>query len=222
VAEDDELAHGRGEARSGYTSVEVSRERAVARESGDLVGYRERRENVFSAPSRDRGVHPLVRFLGVVALLGVLGGLCVHYDAAEPAHSPYPMPEALATDYDAHVGERALLFGTVQRVDAGTDRATVRVDSDEGTFEMTVHGFTERVRLGGVVQVYGTLREGQTIDASTVAVVNPAGGSEGYKYAVSAVGALLVLALFFRHWRVDRGSLTFEVRADAREGGQDG
>ncbi|QLH81513.1 hypothetical protein [Halosimplex pelagicum] len=167
-------------------------------------------------------MHPLVRLVGVVALLGVLGGLCVHYDATAPTHSPYPETEALATDYGSHVGEDTLLFGTVRRVDAAADRATIRVDSDEGTFEMTVHGFTERVRPGGVVQVYGTLGEGRIVDASTVAVVNPAGGSKGYKYAASAVGALLVVGLFLRRWRVDWRSLTFEVRADDREVRADG
>jgi len=50
------------------------------------------------------------------------------------------------------------------------------------------------------------------VDAETVRVVNPAGASETYKYAVSAVGALLVVALFFRYWRVDIETLTFEVR----------
>ncbi|WP_436929429.1 hypothetical protein [Halosimplex halobium] len=167
-------------------------------------------------------MHPLVRLVGVVALLGVLGGVCVHYDAVAPTQSPYPEPEELATGYDAHVGERTLLFGTVRRVDAGADRATVRVDSAEGPFEMTVTGFAERVRPGGVVQVYGTLQADRAIDASAVAVVNPAGASKGYKYAVSAVGALLALAAFFRRWRVDRESLTFEVRADEREVSRDG
>ncbi|WP_135364621.1 hypothetical protein [Halosimplex halophilum] len=167
-------------------------------------------------------MHPLVRLAGVVALLGVLGGLCVHYDAVAPSQSPYPEPEELVTDYDAHVGERTLLFGTVRRVDAGADRATVRVDSAAGRFEMTVTGFAERVRPGGVVQVYGTLRADRTIDASAVAVVNPAGGSKGYKYAVSAVGALFAVALFLRRWRVDRGSLAFEARADEREVSRDG
>ncbi|QLH77075.1 hypothetical protein HZS55_07115 [Halosimplex rubrum] len=167
-------------------------------------------------------MHPLVRLVGVVALVGVLGGLCVHYDAASPAHSPYPETEDLATDYGRYVGEDTLLFGTVQRVDAAADRATMRVDSDEGSFGLTVHGFAERVRPGGVVQVYGTLREGRAIDASTVAVVNPAGGSKGYKYAASAVGALLVLGVFFRRWRVDWRSMTFEVRSDEREVRADG
>jgi len=48
--------------------------------------------------------------------------------------------------------------------------------------------------------------------SGTVRVVNPAGSSEAYKYAVSAVGAVLVLALFFKYWRVDHRTLTFEVR----------
>lgn len=159
-------------------------------------------------------MHPLVRLAAVVALLGLVAALCVHYPATAPGHSPYPETEALAVDYDAHVGEEMLLFGTVERVDANADRATIRVDSSEGAFEVTVRGFAERVAPGGFVQVHGTLRAGQVVDASTVAVVNPDGGSNGYKYAASAVGALLALAAFFRHWRVDGESLAFEVRPD--------
>ena len=158
-------------------------------------------------------MHPLVRLVGVVALLGLLGGLCVQLDRPTPGASPYPETERLVADYGDYVGAETLLFGTVEGVDASAERATIRVDSDAGSFEMTVSGFTERVEPGGFVQVYGTLREGRVIDATRVAVVNPAGGSTSYKYAVSAVGALLALAAFVRHWRVDPGS-GFEVRSD--------
>ncbi|WP_436926785.1 hypothetical protein [Halosimplex amylolyticum] len=158
-------------------------------------------------------MHPLVRVVGAVALLGAVVGLGVHYDATEGEHDPYPESETLATDYGAHVGEEAFVSGTVERVDAGADRATISVDSDEGDVRMTVEGFTERVQPGGVVQVHGTLEADRTIDAANVAVVNPAGGSKRYKYAVSAVGAVLVLVVFFGEWRVDTETLAFETRA---------
>lgn len=159
-------------------------------------------------------MHPLVRLAGVVALLGVLGGLSVHYADDSVDHSPYPVNEDLATDYGTYVGEETRLFGTVKRVDEGARRATIRVDSEEGPFEITVEGFDASVRPGGVVQVYGTLREDRVVEAANVEVVNPAGGSKTYKYAVSAVGAVLVLALFFSHWRFDPDAVAFEVRSD--------
>jgi len=158
-------------------------------------------------------VHSLVRVAGVVVLLAAVGGLCVHYDATFDDNAPYPPTDDLATEYENYVGEETLVFGDVDRVDADAERATVRVDSDEGEFELLVRGFTERVQPGGVVQVYGTLEADYTISATNVAVVNPAGGSKAYKYAVSVVGAVLVLALFFRRWRVDTESLAFELRS---------
>ncbi|MFC7197221.1 hypothetical protein ACFQL4_25575 [Halosimplex aquaticum] len=71
------------------------------------------------------------------------------------------------------------------------------------------------------MQIHGTLQTGHTIAAANVEVVNPAGGSKLYKYAVSSVGAVLVLALFFRRWRFDPEALAFETRAKAAspEGG---
>lgn len=155
-----------------------------------------------------------VRVLGVVVLLGAVTGLCLHYGANEERADPYPKNEALATDYDAHVGEDTLVFGTVRDIDRDANTATVEVDSDVGPFDMTVTGFSGSVQPGGVVQVYGVLRPERTIDATNVAVVNPAGSSNLYKYAVSAVGAVLVLALFFRQWRFDPDGLAFEVRDD--------
>ena len=159
-------------------------------------------------------MHPLVRALGVVVLLGALGGLCIHYATTASNHHPYPTQDELATDYDASIGEDVRLFATVKRVDDGSERATVRVDSSEGSFQMTVDRFDARVQPGGVVQVYGTLQADREITAQTVAVVNPAGASKAYKYGVSVVGALLVLAVFFRSWEFEADALAFEVRRD--------
>lgn len=153
-----------------------------------------------------------VRVSVAVLLFALLFGSFVHYEAAEDEHDPYPSTEEIATAYDAHIGDRALLFGTVKSTEPG--RLTVNVESDEGDFEMTVHRAGVAVEPGGVVQVYGTLEPGYIIDPVTVEVVNTSGNSAGYKYGVSAVGALLVAGLFFRYWRLDTDEWAFEVRSD--------
>lgn len=147
-----------------------------------------------------------------VLLVVVLFGTFVHYDAVEDEHHPYPAEERLAQEYDAHIGERALLFGTVQAVD-GTE-LVLRVESDAGPFEMTVPSGSADVEPGGVVQVYGTLGPDHTIDPARIEVVNRAGGSALYKYGVSALGALLVAVSFFRYWRLDTEEWALEVRSD--------
>lgn len=145
-------------------------------------------------------------------LLGAVFGLCLHYPAVDENHGRYPEREALVTDFDSHVGAETLVFGTVRSVDSDAERLTIEVVSPAGATELTVRGTTATVDPGGVVQVYGTLEPGRTIDAQNVVVVNSTGGSETYKYAVSAVGAALVVVAFFRHWRVDVDSLSLEVR----------
>ena len=146
--------------------------------------------------------------LAVVLVLGA----GVHYDSQYGSQWPYPDHDALATEYDQHVGSDALVFGTVQSADDGTAR--IEVYHTGGSFEMTVEKFDATVQPGGVVQVYGTLERDRTITASNVVVVNPAGSSTLFKYGVSLVGAALVTVLFFREWRVDVTELAFEVRDD--------
>jgi hypothetical protein len=152
------------------------------------------------------------RVLVAVLLLGAVAGMAVHYDAAYDDRWPYPTSDGLAESYDAHVGERALLFGTVESLDEGAETARVRVEHSGGSFTMTVQNMDADVGEGGVVQVLGTLRPGQELQADAVAVVNAAGSSNLYKYAVSLLGALLVLVLFFRYWRINFQRLTVEAR----------
>lgn len=147
-----------------------------------------------------------------VLLVTVLFGSTVHYDMAEDDHDPYPQNEDLATDYDAHVGEQTLLFGTVQSVE--NDQVVIQVESDAAPFEMTVPNATAEVQPGGVVQVYGTLGPERVIQPERTEVVNVSGGSNTYKYGVSAVGALLVVILVFRYWTIDTEEWAIEVRAD--------
>lgn len=153
-----------------------------------------------------------LRLFLVLLLVGTVGVMGVHYDATYDDRWPYPAEESLKTTPEAHDGAEVFVFGTVQAVDAGEDTATIEIDSDAGPFTARVSGFDAQVRPGGTVQVVGTFDAGGTITAGTVRVVNPAGASEWYKYAVSVIAAVLVLAVFFQHWRVNLRQLRFERR----------
>jgi hypothetical protein len=152
------------------------------------------------------------RVLLAAVLVGLVFAMGVHYDSAEDEHWPYPDADRLAAEYDRYVGERALLFGTVESVSSGTARLSV--ESATGSFPLTVREFDATVEPGGTVQVLGRLGPGRTMTAEAVAVVNPSGSALVYKYGTSLVGAALVLAVVFRYWRVDWNSLSLEARED--------
>lgn len=152
------------------------------------------------------------RVLLAVALVGLVFGMGVHYDSAEDDRWPYPDADRLAVEYGQYVGERALLFGTVESVSSGTARLSV--ESATGSFPLTVRGFDADVEPGGTVQVLGQLGPDRAMTAEAVAVVNPSGSSLVYKYGTSLVGAALVLVVFVRYWRVDWEALTLEARED--------
>lgn len=155
----------------------------------------------------------MVRHLLVaLALLSVAVASGVHYDAVYDQEWPYPTEDELHADYDEYVGEQVLLFGDVESIDRTADRATIEVEADNGPFTVTVEGIDADVEPGGVVQVYGTVQPGQTVAASNIVVVEASRGNRLYKFAVSGVGAVLVLAAFFRYWRIDWAALTFEPR----------
>ena len=151
--------------------------------------------------------------LGVGALLAIsLFGVGVHYEAVEDDHDPYPDEEQLREAYEEYVGERALLFGTVESI--GDSRFVMTVQSDAGSFEMAVPENDIAVDPGGVVQVYGILDPDRTVDPVRIVVVTESGDAGLYKYGVSAVGALVVALLFVRHWRLGTDAWTLEVRED--------
>jgi len=155
---------------------------------------------------RPRGVV----LLAIVVLVLASG---VHYDAREEYHREQPTDDQLLENYDRHVGERTLLFGTVESVDADRETATIRVEASR-IVRLQVDGFDADVSPGGSVQVYGTLRPGHRIEAETVVVVNRTPGARYYKYGASVVGALAILAIFFRDWRIDWSNLAFVPRGE--------
>jgi hypothetical protein len=80
---------------------------------------------------------------------------CIHLDIQREATSPYPPASAVASDYDQHVGQETLLFGTVTTADEET--LAIRTATSNGPLELTVPNTTASVETGGTVQVYGTL-----------------------------------------------------------------
>lgn len=155
----------------------------------------------------------MVRHLLVaLALLGVAVASGVHYDAVYDHKWPYPTDEELHADYEQYVGEQVLLFGDIVSIDQTAHQATIEVDADGGPFTLTVVGIDADVEPGGVVQVYGTVQPGHKIAGSNIVVVEASSKNRLYKFAVSGFGAVLVLVVFFRYWRIDWSSLTFEPR----------
>jgi len=149
----------------------------------------------------------------IVLLVGVILVSGVHYDIREEHYREQPTTDEILTEYDRHVGERTLLFGTVKTVDADAETATIRVEGPDPT-RMQVRDFDADVSRGGTVQIHGRLRSGHRIDAETVVVINPDPAVRFYKYGASAVGALAILAAFFRDWRIGWSARGFVPRGE--------
>lgn len=147
--------------------------------------------------------------MGLLFLIAA-AAICVGYGATEETRSPYPMTEDLVTNYDAHVGEEVLVFGTVEAIESG--RATIKTDTAVGTLTLSVPGVDPDVHRGCVLQVYGRLEAGGAIDVTRIVIVNASPGAEWGKFAVSGVGALVFIGLFFRYWQLDLRALAVEVR----------
>lgn len=155
----------------------------------------------------------MVRHLLVgMALLGVAVTSGVHYDMMYDKKWPYPTEEELHANYEEYVGERVLLFGDVGSIDRTGQRARIEIEADDGPLKLTVSGIDDDVEPGGVVQVYGKVQPEHTITAANIVVVEQSSGKRLYKFVVSGVGAALALAAFFRYWRIDWSSQTFEPR----------
>ncbi|MDT3434243.1 hypothetical protein [Haloarcula sp. 1CSR25-25] len=151
-----------------------------------------------------------VRVLILFGLCLTLGGLFVHAEVTEEQWSPYPDAADLSSEYDSHVGQQLMVFGTV--TETGKGGMNIRAESDGTAITLRVTGTEATVEPGGVVQVYGTLEPDQTISAERVEVVNSSRWAEFYKYGASAIGALGFLLLFVRYWRLNRDTWTLEGR----------
>lgn len=152
----------------------------------------------------------------VVLLIGGVLGMGIHYETEVDVHYPYPDETDLKTSPHSHIDTQVFVFGTVEEINEDENTARIRIGTDRDSFTAEITNFsTQRnVQPGGTVQVYGTFQREYVIVADTVRVVNPAGASNIYKYAISAVAVVLIAVLFFQYWRVNLRTLSFEVKRD--------
>lgn len=158
------------------------------------------------------GMRTRSRVVVTLCVVVVIFGTGVHYAQASDEQWPYPTPDALATDYDAHVGEPVFLIGRVVSVAPESESLELVVDTNRVPLRLTATDVSVSVASGGVVQVFGTSAPNRSIVVDRAVVVNDSGSAALYKYGVSIVGAGLVLALFFRHWQVGTRPLGLEAR----------
>lgn len=154
------------------------------------------------------------RLAVAIVLLAGTAGLCAHYGATYEDGWPYPTGEQLDADYDRYVGERALVFGEVRAVDADAETIRIRVMHSPGelTTTLTVYGVEKPVEPGGVVQIYGTLEPGETMEADGMVVINRDRGETLYTLVASLAGIAAAVAWVSRYWRVNVRELSIEPR----------
>jgi hypothetical protein len=134
----------------------------------------------------------------------------------DPQLGQVPTADHLATDADAYVGQPVQVTGTV----VGTDPVVVETGYEHwsedryrtGTLEITVTGLATDATPGQTLQVYGTLRDGRTIDATNSSVRSA--GSRTFMYGISALAGVWVLARLVRGWTVDWDTLAIEQRPE--------
>jgi len=150
-------------------------------------------------------------------LLVATAGLCVGYERANT--SGYPTPEEITADPAAYDGQRVLLFGRVQSVDAARTEFRFTAGNDP-TLDLTVQQVPPSVAdtVGvdrSLVQVYGVLgAESTVLVADEIVVDHTDSGDALYVYLTSVLGGLFAAGLFLWHWRVDLRSLGFSPRGD--------
>jgi hypothetical protein len=159
------------------------------------------------------------RVVALLSLAVALGITCLAFGtlAPNPDAGRYPSTDQVAPDPATYVGDPVVIDGDVEDTAPLTVSSTYTVVRDgqveRGTATFVVTGVATRPTESDVVQVYGVLREDETIGARRV-VVTPT-RNVSYMYAVSAVAGLWALLRLSRRWRLDRQRLAVVPRDDA-------
>ncbi|MFB6202613.1 MAG: hypothetical protein ABEI98_11470 [Halorhabdus sp.] len=152
------------------------------------------------------------RALGVIVLVGLLFGLFVWAGTTSPnpAANRYPGTTALLEDYDAYVGERVQVGGTVMR----TDPVVIAISNGVASRELTVRNAGQSVEVGDQLVVFGTVRAGNTVVVAESRAREP--WEAQYMYAVSFLGGLWVLGRLVNGWTINTNRWTVEPRDTKR------
>lgn len=143
----------------------------------------------------------------VCLLVGGVFALGVYHDVASDEHQRYPLVSDVAADFDAYAGQEMTLGGTVVESTPSADAVRMRVvygtDSGREQFTVRATGIEQPPQNGADYRVYGTLHPDHRIAVERGIVVNSSPHAELIKFGTSGLGALLILAVFFRSWRID-------------------
>lgn len=153
----------------------------------------------------------VARSLAIVVLLGALLGLMVWYGTLEPAPGQWVFAgsEELGAEYEAYVGERVLLIGTVTDIDP----VRIRLSYGNGkTLHVTVVNLDTTTTPGDRLALYGVAAPDhsiRTINAYTIPSANYVS-----MYLLSFLAGLWALVRIIRGWRVDPERLALEPRTE--------
>lgn len=151
-----------------------------------------------------------LRFALLVVALCALVGLFVWFATVEPdpERNHYPDGDDLGGEYDAHVGDRVAVGGTI----VASDPAVLEVDHAHGTSRYELRN-PPAVEEGQYVRVYATARPDYELVVDDAVVID--GWERQYMYGISILAALWVAARTARQWRFDANRLGFVPRTDS-------
>lgn len=158
------------------------------------------------------------RLVTICLLVGALAGLAVWFGTVPPgAQAGQPLTtDRIAASENVPVGQHVQVTGSVWKTDpvvltteyaywTGTHYRT-------GSREFIVTGSVTPVTSSQSLQVYGTLRSANTIEATNSVAVSRANIS--YMYVVSALAGVWTLARLALGWTVDRRTLAITRRPE--------
>jgi hypothetical protein len=156
------------------------------------------------------------RVVALAVLLAILVSLMIGFGlvTADPTRGQYPGSGQLTVDYDRYVGDTVQVTGTV----TGTDPVVLRTDYSlwagdhyrTGTIRFRVTDLSHSPRAGQTLQVYGTARADNSIQARNTVVVPS--GNYLYMYTISALAGVWVLLRLIRGRTIDRATLAIRRR----------
>lgn len=151
-------------------------------------------------------------------LLGILAGLAVWFGMVPPsAQAGQPLTtDRIAASDDVPVGQRVQVSGSVSQTDPVTLSTEYAYWTGTryrtGNREFAITGPVPTVTADQSLQVYGTLRSANTIEAMNSVAVSRV--NIYYMYVVSALAGVWTLARLALGWTIDRRMLAITRRPE--------